>query len=671
VGDTLRAEVLTSGIEESTQKVYLDVIRTRQAIAALSAPIEDGRAALALDLDGTMVGTLELRAYVIGADDVVVRDTRLVIVDAPRRVAVAVSGDRPSYRPGETAHLQIQTTLTPTNQPTQTALTIGVVDESVYALETRPPGFVRAYFLLEEELTRQDAQGLDLPALLDAKEEIRETQEKAARAAWAGVPGTDFSLTATSTAEPTQAAARVARVALANRIGLVLAALPLLLGGVVIQSLRLSGTLRRALRRTLIGTLILLVAAPMIGLIAGGVMLLLWAVLGIGAPLLILLAIVALMGRLAVHGWRRRDARAQMAAGLLATYLGLAALLVALAARGGDPTGLVIALVVITFLLAVMALATMGQGWILEGRRATGWTTTVLALLLIPLAVYLPFVPGAASELTRALGNPAIYVGPVGWLTGCCPQAAPTWEPMAEPTEEVMIVTQEAAEEVEVTKIIERTMPPAATEVPAEATSVPEPTAALAATGLPTAAAPLPTEAPMPTPTTVSLPTEPYPLRQVFPETLYWNPEAVTGEDGALALDLELADSVTTWRLTALASTREGDLGAATYALVVFQDFFAELDLPQTVAQGEAVTVTITLYNYLDRAQTVQLSSQAADWYTLESPPQPLTLPPNGVASSTFVIRAEEAGDFVLSVNAEGEEMSDAVTAEVMVVEAP
>jgi anti-sigma factor RsiW len=646
VGDTLRTEVLASGLEESTQTIYLDVIRTRQTIATLSAPVEDGRATFALDLDERMVGTLELHAYAIDDDGAVVRDTRLVIVDAPRQVAVAVSADRPSYRPGETARLQFQTALTPTDQPIQAALAIGVIDESVYALETRPPDFVRAYFLLEDELATRDAQGLDVPALLGAEEEMRETQEKAARAAWAGVPGTDFSLAETSTAKPAQDITRATRSTLANRLGIALAALPLLLSGVVAQGLRLSSCLKRALRRVFIGALILFVASPVVGLIAGGVMLLMWTLLGIGAPLLILLAIVALLIWLAFHGWHRRDTRAQLAAGLLAAYIVLVGLLVALAARGSDPADMVIAWIVITFLLAVAALATLGQGWVLEGRRATGWATTVLALLLIPLAVYLPFVPGAASDLTRALGNPAVYTGPVGWLTGCCAAESAV-------IEKEVLVTQIVEKEGETVVITEVTV-----AEPTEA-APPEEMAA------PTA------EATVPTPTTVPLPTEPYPLRQVFPETLYWNPEMIAGEDGTLALDLPLADSVTTWRLTALASTRKGDLGTTTYNIVVFQDFFAQLDLPQTVTQSEAVTVTITLYNYLDRAQTIQISPQPAGWYTLEAPPQALTLPPSGVASATFVIRAEEAGDFALQVSAAGEGMSDVVASEVIVVEAP
>ncbi|MFL7793439.1 MAG: MG2 domain-containing protein, partial [Anaerolineae bacterium] len=127
VGDTLRAEVLVSGLQDPTQTVFLDIIRAKQTIATLSTQIEDGQATFALDLDNTMVGTLELHTYTIGASGEFVRDTRLVIVDAPRQVDVAVSTDRESYRPGETARVQIQTVLTPTDKSVQAALGIGVV----------------------------------------------------------------------------------------------------------------------------------------------------------------------------------------------------------------------------------------------------------------------------------------------------------------------------------------------------------------------------------------------------------------------------------------------------------------------------------------------------------------------------------------------------------------
>jgi hypothetical protein len=312
-----------------------------------------------------------------------------------------------------------------------------------------------------------------------------------------------------------------------------------------------------------------------------------------------------------------------------------------------------LAWVVATFLLAVVALATLGQGLVLEGWRHAGWRTTVMGLLLVPLVIYLPFVPGLASDLTRTLGHPALYAGPAGWLAGCAP-AALTPEAV-EKTVEVVEITAAPSGPTE-----EPAVP--ATEAPAKPTAEPPEAPAPTPTAEPTAS-PAPVEAP----TSMPFAGEPFPLRQVFPETLYWNAEALTDENGDLTLDVPLADTVTTWRLTALASTQEGELGFTTYDLVVFQDFFVELDLPLLITHGEEITATVTLYNYLPQSQTVLLNLAPAAWYSLVSPPQAVILAPNDVATAHFSIRAEQSGDFSLQVTAVGERMSDAVAVGVTV----
>jgi anti-sigma factor RsiW len=634
VGDTLRLEALVgAGVET----VYLDVIRARQTIVALSASVEDGRAVFALDLDGTMVGTLGLHAYTLLPDGTVVRDSRLVVVDAPRQVAVAVTADRDQYRPGDTAHLQLQTSITSTGEPVRAALGIGVVDESVYALEEQPPGFVRAYFLLERELQGRQVQGLEVPALLDAEEEteMRAAQDVAARASWAGAPAPGFSHPVRSTADQREEIA--ARVALSNRLGLALVLLPLLLSVVVVRGLGPTGVLGRALRRVGIGALVLFVASPLAALGVGGAMWLLWAVLGVGAPLVMLVAVLVLLAGVAIHGWLRRDARVQLVTGLLGAYLALGGLLVMLAVRGGDPQATLLALIAATLLLAVAALATLGQGLVLEGWSRPGWATTLLGLLLIPLVIYLPFVPSLTSDLTHTLGNPALYAGPVGWLTGCGAPAA---------TSEVV--------EIEVTRVVEKEGETVVEVEEVVVTATPSP----APTGVPAAAA---------TPTPLPGPAEPFPLRQVLPETLYWSAESLADENGDLVLDLPLADNITTWRLTALASTKEGELGVATYDIVAFQDFIAELDMPPVIIQGKMVTATVTLYNYLPQAQTIQIKPVPAEWYTIVSLPQSFNLPPNDVATIHLSIRTEQSGHFSLHVAAAGDLMSDAVARDVTV----
>src|SRR5262249_57990068 len=49
---------------------------------------------------------------------------------------------------------------------------------------------------------------------------------------------------------------------------------------------------------------------------------------------------------------------------------------------------------------------------------------------------------------------------------------------------------------------------------------------------------------------------KPVRVREYFPETLYSNPSLVTDAEGKAKIDLRMADSITTWRITALASSR-------------------------------------------------------------------------------------------------------------------
>ncbi|HZB44188.1 MAG TPA: alpha-2-macroglobulin family protein, partial [Pyrinomonadaceae bacterium] len=107
-------------------------------------------------------------------------------------------------------------------------------------------------------------------------------------------------------------------------------------------------------------------------------------------------------------------------------------------------------------------------------------------------------------------------------------------------------------------------------------------------------------------------------VRSFFPETLYTNPALITDGDGRASVNVPLADSITTWRVTSLASTAAGALGSSTAPLRVFQDFFIDLDLPVSVTQGDEVSVPVAVYNYLPSPQSVSLELRQDDWFTLE-----------------------------------------------------
>lgn len=153
-------------------------------------------------------------------------------------------------------------------------------------------------------------------------------------------------------------------------------------------------------------------------------------------------------------------------------------------------------------------------------------------------------------------------------------------------------------------------------------------------------------------------------VREYFPETLLWQPQLITDEKGVAHLPLQLADSITTWRLTASASSKGGLLGGTTAPLRVFQDFFVDLDLPRTLTQNDEIAFPVAIYNYLKEPQTVVLTLKQEDWFELtdgQGYERKVALKPNEVTSVKFRIRAKKIGDLPLTVTARGTQMSDAI----------
>jgi len=151
-------------------------------------------------------------------------------------------------------------------------------------------------------------------------------------------------------------------------------------------------------------------------------------------------------------------------------------------------------------------------------------------------------------------------------------------------------------------------------------------------------------------------------VRQWFPETLLWRPELITDDEGRATLEVDLADSITTWRLAASAVSASGKLGAARESIRVFQPFFVDLDLPVALTRGDEVAVPVVVYNYLDQAQTVELKLSEADWFErLDEPGKKLELAPGEVRSVSYRIRAKKVGRHALQIEARGGVVGDAI----------
>jgi hypothetical protein len=152
-------------------------------------------------------------------------------------------------------------------------------------------------------------------------------------------------------------------------------------------------------------------------------------------------------------------------------------------------------------------------------------------------------------------------------------------------------------------------------------------------------------------------------VREHFPETLLWLPELVTDDNGLVEVEVDLADSITTWRLSAGAVTADGRLGTMQSSLRVFQPFFVDCNLPLALTRGDEVSVPVVISNYLGEEQEVEVQLQQEAWFELleASPQQRLRVGANAVASVSFRIRATRVGTHSLQVRAASRFARDAV----------
>jgi hypothetical protein len=151
-------------------------------------------------------------------------------------------------------------------------------------------------------------------------------------------------------------------------------------------------------------------------------------------------------------------------------------------------------------------------------------------------------------------------------------------------------------------------------------------------------------------------------VREYFPETLLVEPSLITDEAGHASLEVDLADSITTWRVSGIANARSGELGSTTEGILVFQPFFIDVNFPATLTLGDTITVPVAVYNYTESAQEVTVTVTDDDWFTLGSPAvQVITVDPMSVTSVPCTITTSHVGWHVLEAWGTSGDETDAV----------
>ncbi len=91
-------------------------------------------------------------------------------------------------------------------------------------------------------------------------------------------------------------------------------------------------------------------------------------------------------------------------------------------------------------------------------------------------------------------------------------------------------------------------------------------------------------------------------IRTSFPDTALWIPSLRTDSAGKVKVPVMLPDTVTSWRIEALAATMNAEVGSAKDSVISKMDYFVKAAPPTEVTVGDEITVSMVVFNNLDKA---------------------------------------------------------------------
>jgi len=150
-------------------------------------------------------------------------------------------------------------------------------------------------------------------------------------------------------------------------------------------------------------------------------------------------------------------------------------------------------------------------------------------------------------------------------------------------------------------------------------------------------------------------------VRKVFPDTALWQGDLRTDANGRAEVQLTFPDSLTSWRATVRGVTLDTKVGAALNNVIVRKNVMVRLAIPRFFRQGDEVTVSAIVHNYLPTTKTVQLSLDVKGLEVLAGSTGQVQVPSKGDAKLDWRVKASSVQEAVLEAKALTDEESDAM----------
>ena len=150
-------------------------------------------------------------------------------------------------------------------------------------------------------------------------------------------------------------------------------------------------------------------------------------------------------------------------------------------------------------------------------------------------------------------------------------------------------------------------------------------------------------------------------VRKAFPDTALWLAEVKTNAQGHAEAKLEFPDSLTTWRATVRGATLDTKVGSAVQRVIVRKNVMVRLSVPRFFRQGDEITVSAIVHNYLESAKNVQVSMDLTGLDVIDGSARQINVASRGDAKADWRVRVQNVREAKLLAKALTNEESDAM----------
>jgi hypothetical protein len=150
-------------------------------------------------------------------------------------------------------------------------------------------------------------------------------------------------------------------------------------------------------------------------------------------------------------------------------------------------------------------------------------------------------------------------------------------------------------------------------------------------------------------------------IRKAFPDTALWLAEIKTDQNGNAQAQLSFPDSLTTWRATIRGATVDTKVGSAVDRVIVRKNVMVRLAVPRFFRQGDDVTVSTIVHNYLPGDKTAHVSLETKGLDLQDGGQRQVTVASKGDQRQDWHVHAQNVHESDLLAKALTNEESDAM----------